>query len=105
MSAESIVGLISGGSGALGVMVIWMSLLLSGKLHTNSEVERLEKELDREVTALDRERAAHEETRRALAAADDRADAAVKASSIIADSLSAARVSGGSARRAIPGKS
>lgn len=99
VSAESIVGLISGGSGALGVMVIWMILILSGKLHTDGEFSR-------EAAALDREKTAHEETRRALSAANARADAAVQASTIIANAItpSAARSGGSRHHVAVPEK-
>lgn len=65
-------------------MAIVMTLILSGKLHTDAEFTRLEE-------ALDREKTAHDETRRALATASDRADAAVQASSLVAAAFTAAQ--------------
>lgn len=82
MSVESIASLIGGGTGATAVLVIFLTLLLAGKLHTDDEFSRMS-------DALDKEKEAHEETRRALALAGERADAAVKASELIADAFSA----------------
>lgn len=66
----------------MGVLGIWLTLMVSGKLHSDDEFQR-------ESAALEREKIAHDETRRALAAASERADAAVRASSLIADAFGA----------------
>ena len=76
MNIESLTSLITGGLGAVAVMAIFLTLILAGKLHTEPEFQRLE-------TALDQEQAAHDETRRALTAASERADAAVQASELV----------------------
>lgn len=62
------------------VMVIFLTLILSGRLHTDAEFRRTE-------AALDKEKEAHDETRRALTAASERADAAIRASEVIADAF------------------
>jgi hypothetical protein len=80
MSIESIAGLIGGGTGSVAVLVIFLVLMLSDKLHTDGEFER-------EVKRGDLERDAHAETRKALTAANERADAAVRAASLIADAM------------------
>ena len=58
--------------------------MLADKMHTDAEFARL-------AAALDREKAAHDETRKALAEASARADAAVHASELIADAFTEAR--------------
>ena len=80
MSVESLASLIGGGTGALAVMAIFLTLILSGKLHTDGEFDRLNQ-------ALKDEKEAHKETIRALTAANDRAGAAVQAASLIGESL------------------
>ena len=72
-------------------VLFFLTLLLAGKLHTDDEFSRMS-------DALDKEKEAHEETRRALSLAGERADAAVKASELIADAFSA-RAGGGRAMR------
>jgi len=94
VSVESLVSLISGGSGALTVVVIWLTLILSGKMHTDTE-------FDREVARGDKLEEALKEKDRALEAAIARADTAVHASSLIAEALTGVRVRGGDSR-AIP---
>jgi hypothetical protein len=88
VSVESLTSLLTGGVSAMAVMAIFLTLILTGKLHTDGE-------FDREATALDREKAAHEETRKALAEASARADAAVRASEMIAGAFAAARAGEG----------
>ena len=83
MSVESLTSLLTGGVSAMAVMAIFLALILSGKLHTDSE-------FGREAAALDREKLAHDETRRALAEASARADAAVRAAELMADAFSRA---------------
>ena len=100
MSADSLVGLISGGAGAVTVFGIWMSLLVSGKLHTDAEMTRADQLSELRLEALRTEQAAHAETRRALAEAAARADAAVRASEMIADAFSSAASTGSG--RALP---
>jgi hypothetical protein len=81
VSVDSLTSLLTGGVSAMAVMAIFLTLILAGRLHTDSEFQR-------EVNALDREKTAHEETRRALAEAATRAEAAVRASELIADAFS-----------------
>jgi hypothetical protein len=80
MSADSFVSFLTGGVGAVAVMAVFMTLILAGRLHTDGEFNRLE-------AALNREKEAHDETRRALTDASARADAAVRASELIARAL------------------
>lgn len=82
MSAESVASLLTGGVSAMAVMGIFLTLILSGNLHTAAE-------FDRQSAALDAERLAHAETRKALAEAAARADAAVRASELIASAMTA----------------
>jgi hypothetical protein len=90
MSVESLSGLITGGIGAVAVLGIFFALLLTGKLHTDQEMERADDSYDRLAAALDLEKRAHEQTRQALTAAAARADAAVRASELIAGALGGA---------------
>ncbi len=80
MSVESAVSLITGAGGAMGVMVIFLVLILSGKLHTDTDYQRVEK-------ALEYEQQARAETAKALAAAAERANSAIRASELIADAF------------------
>lgn len=84
MDAGSLVSLITGGAGAVAVLAVFLGLILSDKLHTSGEFRRMEQ-------ALQLEKEAHAETTRALAAAAERADAAVRASQLIADAFSGRR--------------
>lgn len=84
MSVESLTSLLTGGISAIAVMAIFLTLILTGRLHTESEFERA-------IGALDKEKTAHEETRRALTEAGARADAAVRASEMIAAAFAAAK--------------
>ena len=81
MSVESLTSLLTGGISAVAVLGIFLALILADKLHTDAEFKR-------EMEALDREKMAHAETRKALAEAAARADAAVRATEIIARALS-----------------
>jgi hypothetical protein len=81
VSVESLTSLLTGGVSAMAVMAIFLTLILAGKLHTDGEFQR-------EAQALDREKSAHEETRRALTEASARAETAVRASELIADAFS-----------------
>lgn len=81
MDAGSVVSLISGGAGAIAVLTLFLTLILADKLHTDGEFHRMEQ-------ALQLEKQAHSETTRALIAAGERADAAVRASQLIADAFS-----------------
>ncbi len=80
MSAEGWVSLITGGAGAVTVLVTWLLCLLSGKIHTDSE-------FDREVQRGDLLQRALNEKDEALKAANERATAAVRASELIADAF------------------
>jgi hypothetical protein len=83
VSVESLTSLLTGGISAMTVMGIFLTLILAGKLHPSGE-------FDRQSAALDQERQAHGETRKALAEAALRADAAVRASELIAGAMTAA---------------
>lgn len=86
---------ISGAFGGIIVLVYFVSMLLADKLHTDAEFKR-------EAKALERERDAHAETKRALEAAIARADTAVRASELVAQALTAADQRGGQGRRHVP---
>ena len=92
MSIESLTSLLTGGLGAVAVMAIFLTLILNGKLHTEAEFTRLE-------TALNQEKTAHDETRRALGIASERADAAVQASKLVARAFTDAQQHRRAARR------
>ena len=81
MDAGSVVSLISGGAGAIAILTLFLTLILSDKLHTDGEFRRMEQ-------ALQLEKEARAEATRALTAASERADAAVRASQLIADAFS-----------------
>lgn len=91
LSIETVTSLITNTVGAVAVLGIFLTLIVSGRLHTDAEVKRLEDVVDREATALEREKQAHDETRRALAAASERADAAIRASELVATALGEAK--------------
>jgi hypothetical protein len=84
VAAESLTSLLTGGVGAVAVMAIFLTLILAGRLHTDAEFGRA-------VTALDKEKQAHDETRKALGAAVERADAAVRATEMIVNAFAQAR--------------
>jgi hypothetical protein len=71
-------------------MTVFLTLILSGKLHTAAEFDRTD-------AALEREKQAHAETRKALTEAAARGDAAVRASELIADAFSSAGRKAGTA--------
>jgi hypothetical protein len=83
VTVENLQSIITGGTGAIVVMVVWLTMILSDKLHTDGEFSRV-------AEALQLEKTAHTETRKALEAAADRADAAVRSSELIADAFTAA---------------
>lgn len=85
MSVDNLTTLLTGGVSAMTVMVVFLTLILTGKIHTGAEFQR-------EADALDREKQAHAETRRALAEAAARGDAAVRASELIAAAVGKAGV-------------
>lgn len=91
---NTIVNLVYGGAGALGVSGFYQSLIIWGKLHTTGEIESVKEDRDRIVldrdklmTAWQTEVDAHNETRKALNAANDRAD---QASDILVKALAQA---------------
>jgi hypothetical protein len=90
VSVESLTSLLTGGISAMAVMAIFLTLILSGKLHTSGEFDRTE-------GALTAEKQAHAETRKALTEAAARGDAAVRASELIADAFSSAGRKAGTA--------
>jgi hypothetical protein len=65
-------------------MAVFLTLILSGKLHTDGEFSD-------KASALQKETDAHAETRRALEVAMERADSAVRATTLIADALTSAQ--------------
>lgn len=91
MSAESLLSLLTGGVGAVAVLGIFLGLIVSGKLHTDAEMVRADENFEREAAAYEAEKRAHAETRRALAEASARGDAAVRASELIAGALGGTR--------------
>jgi hypothetical protein len=95
VSAESLLQLLTGGAGAVAVLGIFLGLIVAGKLHTDEEMKRADQLAELRSEALKTEQAAHAETRRALADAAARADAAVRASEMIADAFSAASTGSG----------
>ncbi|HEX8006588.1 MAG TPA: hypothetical protein VF482_09200 [Trebonia sp.] len=67
---------------ALALVGLW--LFATGRLHSSSEMNRA-------VADLETERAAHEQTRAALAVANARADAGVRAAELVASAVEGAR--------------
>lgn len=67
---------------ALAILGLWF--FVTGRLHSD-------RELNRAVTDLETERAAHEQTRAALAIASARADAGVRAAELVAQAVEGAR--------------
>lgn len=67
---------------ALALIGLWA--FATGKLHSDAELERARKDLETE-------RAAHEQTRAALALANARADAGVRAAEIVASAVEGAK--------------
>lgn len=88
VSVESLTSLLTGGATAMTVMAIFLVLILAGKLHTDAEFQR-------EAQALDREKMAHDETRKALVEAAARGDAAVRATELVARALGHSSHQGG----------
>ena len=80
----SLIPLITGGGGALVVLMLVAYAFYLGKIHSDPEFQR-------EVARGDRLEAALREKDKALEAASDRADAAVRASELIADAFTEAR--------------
>jgi hypothetical protein len=83
MSLDAITSLITGSIGGAAVLGIWLLLLLTGKMHTDAEFQR-------EVQRGDRYEEALAESRKAVTAADERADASVRAAELIAEALTPA---------------
>jgi hypothetical protein len=67
---------------ALAIIGLW--LFATGRLHSDAE-------LDRAVRDLETERAAHDQTRAALAVASARADAGIRAAELVASAVEGAR--------------
>ena len=67
---------------ALALVGLWM--FATGRLHSSAE-------MDRAIHDLDTERAAHEQTRAALALASARADAGIRAAELVAGAVEGAR--------------
>lgn len=67
---------------ALAILGLWF--FITGRLHSD-------RELNRAVKDLETERAAHEQTRAALAIANARADAGVRAAELVASAVEGAR--------------
>lgn len=64
--------------------IVFLYLFTTGRLHSDSE-------LNRAIKDLETERAAHEQTRAALAIASARADAGVRAAELVASAVEGAR--------------
>lgn len=84
MTIDSITSLVTGSIGAIGVLGIFLTLILTGKLHTAGEMKRADQTIERQARALDKGEEALAETRRALTEASGRADAAVRATEVVA---------------------
>ena len=67
---------------ALAIIGLW--LFATGRLHSSTEMNRA-------ISDLETERAAHEQTRAALAIASARADAGVRAAELVAQAVEGAR--------------
>jgi hypothetical protein len=67
---------------ALALVGLW--LFATGRIHSHAEMNRAVKDLETE-------RAAHEQTRAALAVASARADAGVRAAELVASAVEGAR--------------
>lgn len=89
---SSVLALVQGGAGALIVLALVAYAFYSGKLHSDREFER-------EAKRADTLEAAMAEKDKALQEASARADAAVRASELIAGAFTEAR-----RRRSIPGQ-
>lgn len=77
------VSLLTGGVGAVATLVFFLSLILRGNLHTDGE-------FDRECAAHSRTQKALDDMTKAKEVADERADAAVRASSLVAEAFTSA---------------
>jgi len=64
--------------------LIGLYLFTTGKLHSDAELKALRRDLDTE-------RAAHENTRAALATANERADAGIRAAVLVANAVEGGR--------------
>jgi len=84
VDVNSLLSLVTGGAGAVTVLVIFLTLILSDKLHTDGEFQRL-------VEADVRKDETIEELTKALEAASERGDAAVRASELIASAFTSGR--------------
>lgn len=83
MSAEGWVSLLTGGVGAVTVLVVVLTLLISGNLHTDGEFKR-------EVARGDRLEKALDDMTKAKEVSDERAGAAVHASALVAEAFTKA---------------
>lgn len=87
MSADSIVSLITGGTTGLALSGIFLMLFLTHRVHSHEEYEQQVARAERAEARADRLEEAVAETRRALEAADARAEAAVHSAELIANAL------------------
>lgn len=83
VSAEGYVSLLTGGVGAVTTLVVFLTLIITGKLHTDGE-------FDREVARGARLEQALADMTRAKEVSDERADTAVRASSLIVEAFTSA---------------
>lgn len=83
--------LFTGGVGATTVLVSWLLSLLTGRMHTDAEFEREVKAREAAERRADVLERTVQEKDRALIEATSRADAAVRASEVIADAFSEAK--------------
>ncbi len=81
MDAGSLLSLITGGAGAVTILVVFLGLILSDKLHTDGEFQRLKEAAGKKDETI-------AELSKALDAASARGDAAVRASELIASAFS-----------------
>jgi hypothetical protein len=100
MTGDFLTSLIGGGTGALGVAAFFITMIVTGHLHTDAEMRRADDLIRRadevnqkQEAALERQRDALAETRRALAEASARADASIRATEVVASAMTSARES------------
>lgn len=87
MSADQIIGLVTGVGGALGFAAVFLILFVTGNIHSDAEFKREVARADLERERADRLESAVAERSRALAEANARAEAAVRATEMMANAL------------------
>jgi hypothetical protein len=89
MSAESLVGLISGSSGALGAVLIFLTLIMSGVFLTKASVEKEREQYEERLKNKDEQIA---EKNEAIRLERDRADNERRRADVAVESVQTANV-------------